>query len=139
MSLFPFMSAELKEAQAESEQKIPVEYEINFETGQLTGRTVKGKDAIKMWIYKVIKTERYRHIIYSWDYGIELEDLIGQGFERSYIESEVQRYIKDALSINDHIKEVKDFNVSFEGSVLTMHFTVVTEFGEVNIDERTKL
>lgn len=136
MSLFPFIDQEDKSESVEQEKKIPVEYEIEFETGKLTGRTVKGKEAIKVWIYKVLMTERYKHLIYTWDYGVELEELINKNFDRAFIESEVQRYIKEALLVNDYIKEVNNFSVTFEKTLLTCNFTVITEFGEVDINEK---
>lgn len=136
MSLFPFLDREENDNEVISKKKIPVEYEINFETGKLTGKTVTGKEAIKVWIYKALMTERYKHIIYTWDYGIELKDLINKSFDRDFIESEVQRYIKEALLINDYIIEVNNFSMSFEGTLLTCNFTVVTDFGEVNISDK---
>lgn len=136
MSLFPFLDQEEINDDVIEKKKIPVEYEINFETGKLTGRTVTGKDAIKVWIYKTLMTERYKHIIYTWDYGIELKDLINKSFDRDFIESEVQRYIKEALLINDYIIEVNNFSMSFEDTLLTCNFTVITDFGEVNISDK---
>lgn len=140
MSLFPFIDQEDKKEVIIEENKIPVEYEIDFETGKLTGRTVKGKEAIKVWIYKALMTERYKYLIYTWDHGVELEELINKNFDRAFIESEVQRYIKEALLVNDYIKEVNKFSVTFNKKLLTCDFTVVTEFGEVDIhDKRSNL
>lgn len=139
MSLFPFMSKPIEARNEPLKQQIPREYEIDFGTGQLTGRIVEGKEAIKMWVYKALKTDRYKHLIYSWDHGVEFQDLIGKGFDNAYIESEVQRYVKEALSVNKHIKEVKDFIVTFKGSSLTVYFTIITDFGEVNIRENTNI
>ncbi len=97
MSLFPFIDQEPEEKEQIKTSVIPEEYEMDFKTYELTGRIVKGKEAIKMWIYKVLRTNRYKHIIYTWDYGVELEELISRPFDRAFIESEVQRYIKEAL------------------------------------------
>ena len=49
-------------------------------------------DSIKQAIYLILSTERYRHIIYSWDYGVELLDLIGKPMP--YVTSEIPRRIK---------------------------------------------
>ena len=74
MSLFPAYveDGELLEAETEDE-KIPKEFEIDFATGQLTGRIVEGLDAIKVWIWLALQTPRYRYPIYTWDYGNEFE------------------------------------------------------------------
>lgn len=140
MSLFPFIDKEETQDTILDEKKVPTEYGIDFETGKLTGKTVKGKEAIKVWIYKALMTERYKYLIYTWDHGVELEELINKNFDREFIESEVQRYIKEALLVNEHIKEINNFYVTFEKTLLTCDFTVVTEFGEVDIhDKRTNI
>lgn len=140
MSLFPFIDKEEIQETTLDEKKVPIEYGIDFETGKLTGRTVKGKEAIKVWIYKALMTERYKYLIYTWDHGVELEELISKNFDREFIESEVQRYIKEALLVNEYIKEINNFQVTFEKTLLTCDFTVVTEFGEVDIhDKRTNV
>ena len=36
------------------------------------------EDSIKQAAYLILNTERYVFPIYSWDYGVELVDLIGQ-------------------------------------------------------------
>ncbi|WP_053983800.1 DUF2634 domain-containing protein [Niameybacter massiliensis] len=140
MSLFPFINQQEPQEAILDEKRIPIEYGIDFETGKLTGRTVKGKEAIKVWIYKALMTERYKYLIYTWDHGVELEELISKNFDREFIESEVERYIKEALLVNEYIKEINNFHVTFEKTLLTCDFTVVTEFGEVHIhDKRTNV
>ena len=53
MGLFPtYIESETETEQIE-ESKIPKEYEIDFKTGQLTGRIVEGAEAIKVWIWLV--------------------------------------------------------------------------------------
>ena len=34
--------------------------------------------AVKQAVYKIIMTERYQYIMYSWNYGVELLDLFGE-------------------------------------------------------------
>ena len=59
-------------------------------------------EAMKQAIYKIINTERYEYIIYSWNYGIELQDLFGQPIP--YVYAELQRRISEALLADDRIK-----------------------------------
>jgi hypothetical protein len=136
MSLFPFIDQEDKSEEIINKKKIPIEYEVDFKTGKLTGRMVQGKEAIKIWIYKVLMTPRFRHLIYTWDYGVETEDLINKSFDRAFVESELQRYIKEALFVNSYIKEVTNFSVTFEKTLLICDFTVITDFGEVEIHDK---
>ena len=37
-----------------------------------------GKQAVMQAIDLMLNTERWRHLIYSGDYGVELEELLGQ-------------------------------------------------------------
>lgn len=131
MSLFPFVNEE--EIIETSTNKIPKEYEINFETGQLTGRKVEGVEAVKTWILKVMKSERYKYVAYSFDYGVEIEKFIGKNYDESLIKSELARNVEEALKINPYIKGIEGFNSSFKGTILKCDFTVITDFGEVDI------
>lgn len=36
-----------------------------------------GEEANRQAILKILNTERYKNVIYSWDYGVELQDLRG--------------------------------------------------------------
>ncbi|MBE6022763.1 MAG: DUF2634 domain-containing protein [Cellulosilyticum sp.] len=82
MSLFPFMRSELGEIKPITTYK---EYEFDFGNNTLTGKILEGKAALKMWIYKALLTSRYTYPIYSWDYGQDLDELIGQGYEINLI------------------------------------------------------
>jgi phage baseplate assembly protein W len=129
---FPFETDE--ENIAEESVKIPREYEIDFETGQFTGKIVEGLEAIKVWIYLALNTARYRYLIYSWDYGSEIEDLIGQSFTEEYIEVEAKRIVEECLLINENIISISDFSTVIIDDKLTINFTANTILGEVNIN-----
>lgn len=132
MSLFPFMKNQ-NEEQTNIKEANFKEYELNFETGKLTGRVLEGKEALKVWIYKALHTNRYRFTAYTWAFGCELEDLIGKNYSIGLLESEVERYIKECLLINEYIKDCTDFEITFEGDVLTISFLCETTFGELEV------
>ena len=67
-------------------------------------------ESIKQAIYKILSTERYTYIAYDWQYGIELNDLIGQS--KSLVKAVLPDRIKEALLVDDRIEDVLDF--SFE-------------------------
>lgn len=96
-------------------------------------------DAIEQAILKLINTERYEYEIYSWDYGIELQDLIGQ--QIPYVMSEIKQRITDAVTADDRIESVKDFEISQVGRhVLFCTFTAVTIQGdEINIESEVEV
>ena len=86
-------------------------------------------DAMKQVVYKILSTERYQYLIYSWDYGIELKDLFGEPVD--YVCAELERRITEALTQDDRINGVSDFSfdVSKKG-VVRAAFKVETIFGE---------
>lgn len=91
-------------------------------------------EAMKQVIYKILNTERYQHLIYSWNYGIELEDLFGQPVY--YVVPELERRIIEALTQDDRIESVTDFefDTSKRGTV-AVKFTVNTIFGDVEAEK----
>lgn len=136
MNLLPaYIEDEDEIEEMEEEIKSPREYGIDFKTGQLTGEIVEGKDAIKVWIWLVLQTPRYRHYIYTWDYGNEFEDLMGKGYTEEYIEAEAQRMTEDCLLVNENIQSITEFSVNMEGDALTVSFTANTIYGEIEFKD----
>ena len=134
--MFPFDIDDAELDVEVEEDKEPSDYEIDFETGKLTGRIITGLPAIKQWVMIVLGTDKYYYTQYSWDHGCELRDLIGKGFKQDYIESEVKRIITDALSMSNDIQGISNLEVSYEGDTLTAAFTLDTIYGseEVMVD-----
>lgn len=89
-------------------------------------------DAIKQAIYLILSTERYKFIIYSWDYGVELVDLFGKPMP--YVMSELPRRITEALTQDNRITGCKDFEFEINKSKLHTTFTVITTLGDINTD-----
>lgn len=86
-------------------------------------------DSIEQAIYLILGTERYKFPIYSWDYGIELIDLYGKPM--SYVMAELPERIKSALTVDNRIYDVTDFNFTKDEKKLKVTFTVVTTAGEI--------
>ena len=86
-------------------------------------------DAVKQAIYLILSTERYEYIIYSWDYGVELVDLIGKPMP--YVMAEVPRRITEALTQDDRIEDVVDFEFEMKGKQLHVKFTVISNLGNI--------
>lgn len=91
---------------------------------------VEGDEALKIWIYKVIKIARYRYQIFSTDYGTELEELVGDKYTKGYTESEAIRYIREALSINEYIKNINIIDSNFSEDNLKLRINVDTVYNE---------
>lgn len=89
-------------------------------------------NAVKQAVYLILNTERYKFIIYSWDYGVEFVDLIGKPMP--YVMSELPRRIKDALVTDNRIEDVVDFEFETHGKKLHTTFTVVTNVGNISTE-----
>ena len=90
-------------------------------------------DAIAQACYKILNTERYQYVIYSWNYGIELQDLFGKPIP--YVDSELPRRIKEALTQDDRINSVEDFELSYDKGNVLAKFTVKTNLGNIEMEK----
>ena len=87
-------------------------------------------ESVTQAIYLILSTERYKFNIYSWDYGVELLDLIGKPI--SYVTADLPRRIKEALTVDNRIDDVVDFKFERKGQKLHTTFTVVTNIGNIS-------
>lgn len=118
------LTTELKVVTQPSKQ-----HRMDLDRNRILG-TCDGLEAVKQSVFKILNTERYAHLIYSWDYGIELNDLYGKN--PMYVCPEIERRVKEALLQDDRITGVDnfEFNTSNNG-VVSVSFTVHTLFGDL--------
>ncbi len=106
-------------------------YQMNPANETIRGH-IDGRQAMEQVIYKILSTERYQYIMYSWNYGIELRDLYGEPL--SYVCPELERRITEALTWDDRIQSVDGFE--FDTSVrraVHVKFTAHTVYGDVTV------
>ncbi len=138
-SIFPFTDPQEMEIE-ETELPMAREWAWDFEKLDFKLKDgkmyqVEGKEAVKIWLWKLFMTARYRQVIFDWDYGHELENLIGQGYTQGYLNSEAERYVREAIEYNlkDYVTDVRNVEVSFDEGTLTIEFTAITPYGEVEV------
>lgn len=99
-------------------------------------RRIKGMDsglaAMRQAVDIVLNTERFRWQIYSPNFGIELEELIGEEYD--YVTSEIARRVEDAFSTDSRVLSVGDFVYIDQGHSLKCSFEVNTIFGPVQAE-----
>ena len=104
-------------------------------TYKITGNRIQGYtdglDAVKQAIYKVLNTERYEYPIYNFNYGIELESLIGK--DPVYVQIELKRRIRECLLRDDRITEVDNFKFEVNGDEIKCTFDVHSIFGNITV------
>lgn len=107
-------------------------YKVDFANGRISG-FVDESEAMQQAIYKILQTERFDYLIYSWNYGVEMKALFGKSYP--VVESEVKRVIKEALIADSRITDVVDFKVTrVDKRTVTVSFTTLTIFGDMNIE-----
>jgi len=121
-----------------------IDVELSLDESIETSRTYKmvgdriqgytdGLEALKQAIYKVLSTERYEYPIYSFNYGIELESLIGK--DPVYVQVELKRRIRECLLNDDRITEVDNFQFEVYGDEIKCTFDVHSIYGDLTVSQ----
>jgi len=140
-SMFPFMDPqEIQLEETETELPMAREWAWDFEKLDFKLKDgkmyqVEGKEAVKIWLWKIFQTPRYRYLIHSWDYGHELESLIGQG-SQSFIKAEAERLVREAIwpTLDGYVEDIKNLEIDLVNDVLSISFTAITPYGEVEMN-----
>ena len=112
-------------------------YKLDLITKRI-GSKISGEEAAKQAVMKVLSTERYSRVIYSGNYGVELEDLIGKDYE--YVSADLKRRLESALLVDDRIQGISTLVLSNNhDSSLTASFTVQSVEGAFNISAEVAL
>lgn len=125
-----------------------INVELTTEETPQTSRTYKisgngiqgyiyGLEALKQAIYKVLNTERYEYPIYSFNYGIELENLIGK--DPVYVQIELKRRIRECLLRDDRVTEVDNFRFEAAGDTIQCTFDVHSIFGNLTVSREVSI
>ena len=106
-------------------------YLFDFDKGDFVIRDGKliecdGIEAIKVWIEKIIRTEKNRFPIYDGtEYGCYLEDLIiGNNYTVEFVEAELKREIEEALLQHPKITSISSFTLHRDKTLLSVTLEV---------------
>ncbi len=114
----PFVSIGT-EQEAVNKTALPVftEYAYDFDRQcfryDTSGRhiTVTENEALKIWIYKALLTERGRYLAYHDDYGITIEPYQGTMPNTVYTADQIRQNIREGLEINPYIERINSITV----------------------------
>lgn len=128
-----------KEESEATSKSIPREYKYNFDERKITlvnGSPVwvEGLEAIKIWIYKTLLTQRGYFMAYSFNYGQDYEDLIGSGLSIAALKSEAKRMTEEALFDNDNILKLEEFDATINSDKIEISFVAITKYGNINME-----
>ena len=93
----------------------------------LVNGTIDQIQAVEQAVFLILTTERYQWLIFSWNYGVELQNLIGKGPE--YCVPEIERRIREALLQDDRITAVENFQFEVNKKKVLTTFAVISIFG----------
>ena len=117
-----------KQQQEQQENSLPLftEMAIDFNTGEIIskdGEIVKltGKEALNVWIWKALKTERNRFKAYSSSFGSDIYKEIGYVYDRTIKEQLMINEIIDTLLVNPYITNVYDFDMLYSDETLSLN------------------
>lgn len=112
-------------------------YKLDFERKRISGK-INNEEAVMQLVMKILYTERYAYVIYSSQYGVELDRLIGKEYD--FIVSDLERTITEALLADDRILSITDFTTEqTEIDRMTASFKVNTIIGATNISTEVNI
>lgn len=113
-------------------------YKMILKTQESVRGYAEHLEAMQQAIYKILNTERYQYVMYSWNYGIETLDLYGEPV--SWVCPELETRIRDALMVDDRILDVNDFeHDTTKKRMIHTTFTVRTIFGDVQAEKEVTI
>lgn len=112
-------------------------YRLDFERKRISG-FIDNEEAIMQLVMKILYTERYAYVIYSSQYGVELNRLIGQEYD--FIISDLERTITEALLADDRILSITDFTTEQTAiDRMAVSFRVNSVVGATNISTEVQI
>ncbi len=128
----PNTTNNILESNLEVAQQPTKTYYLDIEKNTIT-RFCDGKEAMQQAIYCILNTERFEHLIYSFNFGVELNFLIGEN--PTYAIPELERVIKEALLQDDRVEEVNNFDFEVNKNKIIATFNVITTEGEIQVEK----
>ena len=108
------------------------EYAYDFENNELLTKNgehyyVYGNEAMKIWLYKCMLTDRFRYSAYTNKFGTEVYTLIGEVISNKLKEAEVKRYITEAIMVHPFMVSINKMvlNTVKSGLYVDVYYTTV--------------
>lgn len=125
----------LKQARVQEIEQPSFTWKLDFNSKRITGK-VDELEAIKQAVYKILRTKRFEHLIYTANYGHELQHLVGK--DPLFVQADMPRLLQEALEQDDRIQGIEEVNTVVQGDQLTVHFTVVTHYGTFDVEQEVE-
>jgi len=141
--IFPIEEVNIEKIQSEVlSNKIGKSFLFDFEKGDFVLKdgklvVIEDNEAIKVWIEKVLRTEKFKFKVYEkedtrLEYGVTLQDLIvGNNYPLEFIQSEMKREVTEALLKHPLIVGLDNWNIEKDNPILRISFKVLIKDGVV--------
>lgn len=101
------------------------------ENGQMY--TVERNEALKVWLYFALLTERYKYRANSSDYGTEIDRMMGLNVSNGIKRAELERTIKEAILICPYVKSIKSLTVENNDGLVTVEVEVESVYNKEGV------
>lgn len=122
----------------ESELPLFKEMAIDFETGEPIIKNneivaLEGSEALKVWIWRALKTERYKYKVYSNNYGNELKEQLGTIYDKTIKDAILENEIRECLGVNPYITRLHSFSIETPEGMQHpyIYFSIDTVYGTI--------
>ena len=107
------------------------DYEFDFDAKRFVMRgedvaTVTDEDTLAQWAMNALSTERFTALVYSDQFGVEMEDLVREGTAAYGL---LEERVREALQVHDRIHDIRDFSAYQQGTTVVLRFVIETNNG----------
>lgn len=120
----------------------PFALNVNVTTEEEPGRTwfidkrlnriygeVDGYAAARQAAEIILNVDRFMFQIYRPSSGTDYRNLVGQ--DAGYVAMELQRRIRDALSVDRRFTGIRDYTFTHNKDILSISFVITTVYGDI--------
>lgn len=138
--MFPTFNLEEIEQQETVKRPLGRAFKFDFDNNKYViqdGKLVEISqvEAVKQFVSWTLKTIVKKFEIYDESYGMEYSFIGNKSLPLGFINSELQRQIKEQLTAHPLVNDIEDFRSEREGSFLKIYFTVITDFEDIEFNE----
>lgn len=135
-SLIPQSDRSLLEVDIKNNRMPSKTFYIDFESKKILG-IIDDKKAIEQSILLALSTSRFKYLIFSWNYGEEINHLIGK--PKDLVRVEIPRLLHECLLVDDRISSIENIVITDIEEGLHVSFTAVTVHGDIPIESEVKV
>ena len=142
-SIFPFMQSVKYSEGVSSPYNLPLYTDVSWDDQNNRANLdenglpifVSKNEALRGWIVRALRTVRYAEEMHTWQFGSELDSLIGRPWLAETRIAEAKHYISECLCQNPYILACDVTSAAFAGDKLTISLTVHTIYSTFDMEE----